>query len=112
RGELAVGGALRGSFRHLRCGLLPSGRAVSRVPVSSPNGLMVGANVAESKRAIAHSVRHSSDRVRIGSKADGRTVAWARCVPYELSREALAVGDRKSTRLNSSHVKISYAVFC
>src|SRR5690606_41936217 len=29
-------------------------------------------------------------------------------------RRALAVGlaDRKSTRLNSSHVKISYAVFC
>src|SRR5690606_41649302 len=25
---------------------------------------------------------------------------------------ALAEGDRKSTRLNSSHVKISYAVFC
>src|SRR5690606_38214605 len=25
---------------------------------------------------------------------------------------ALAAGDRKSTRLNSSHVKISYAVFC
>src|SRR5690606_41729865 len=28
--------------------------------------------------------------------------AWAR----------IAFGDRKSTRLNSSHVKISYAVFC
>src|SRR5439155_19429268 len=26
--------------------------------------------------------------------------------------DALAVGDRKSTRLNSSHVAISYAVFC
>src|SRR5690606_42092227 len=26
--------------------------------------------------------------------------------------EATAIGDRKSTRLNSSHVKISYAVFC
>src|SRR5438874_8303646 len=25
---------------------------------------------------------------------------------------ALLVGDRKSTRLNSSHVEISYAVFC
>src|SRR3989442_15974850 len=25
---------------------------------------------------------------------------------------ALARGDRKSTRLNSSHVRISYAVFC
>src|SRR3989442_9415208 len=27
-------------------------------------------------------------------------------------RVADAVGDRKSTRLNSSHVRISYAVFC
>src|SRR5207302_5250578 len=26
--------------------------------------------------------------------------------------ETIEVGDRKSTRLNSSHVKISYAVFC
>src|SRR3712207_8741531 len=26
--------------------------------------------------------------------------------------EGLAVGDRKSTRLNSSHANISYAVFC
>src|SRR5690554_2926237 len=38
---------------------------------------------------------------------------------YRLSREAEAVtlgqvvqADRKSTRLNSSHVRISYAVFC
>src|SRR5690606_41789338 len=28
------------------------------------------------------------------------------------TRELILVGDRKSTRLNSSHVKISYAVFC
>src|SRR2546427_6220906 len=27
-------------------------------------------------------------------------------------RELLRVGDRKSTRLNSSHSQISYAVFC
>src|SRR5437868_10924377 len=27
-------------------------------------------------------------------------------------RDILAVADRKSTRLNSSHVSISYAVFC
>src|SRR5690606_42150824 len=26
--------------------------------------------------------------------------------------ESVGAGDRKSTRLNSSHVKISYAVFC
>src|SRR5690606_41946817 len=29
-----------------------------------------------------------------------------------LIRSACHYGDRKSTRLNSSHVKISYAVFC
>src|SRR5436309_7958708 len=29
-----------------------------------------------------------------------------RCIPMTIC------GDRKSTRLNSSHVKISYAVFC
>src|SRR5690625_6416548 len=28
------------------------------------------------------------------------------------ARDAFASGDRKSTRLNSSHVAISYAVFC
>src|SRR5690554_7263927 len=28
------------------------------------------------------------------------------------SRQGLGWGDRKSTRLNSSHVRISYAVFC
>src|SRR3989442_10685782 len=28
------------------------------------------------------------------------------------SREPVAITDRKSTRLNSSHVRISYAVFC
>src|SRR5436309_9965587 len=31
--------------------------------------------------------------------------------PYPAARER-EVQDRKSTRLNSSHVKISYAVFC
>src|SRR3989442_8748141 len=30
----------------------------------------------------------------------------------ELEQAAHCAGDRKSTRLNSSHVRISYAVFC
>src|SRR5690606_41893556 len=29
-----------------------------------------------------------------------------------LARRVVQIADRKSTRLNSSHVKISYAVFC
>src|SRR5690625_5827336 len=35
-------------------------------------------------------------------------------VPYVVKADGLAAGkgDRKSTRLNSSHVAISYAVFC
>src|SRR5690606_41391221 len=33
-------------------------------------------------------------------------------LPHPLHRHAPLVQDRKSTRLNSSHVKISYAVFC
>src|SRR5690606_41177410 len=32
--------------------------------------------------------------------------------PGNLLSPARTAGDRKSTRLNSSHVKISYAVFC
>src|SRR5690606_22005181 len=32
--------------------------------------------------------------------------------PYHNVAGFMEIGDRKSTRLNSSHVKISYAVFC
>src|SRR5947209_11894598 len=31
---------------------------------------------------------------------------------YRRTHSATALGDRKSTRLNSSHANISYAVFC
>src|SRR3712207_8829136 len=33
-------------------------------------------------------------------------------VPLWMCANAIAAGDRKSTRLNSSHANISYAVFC
>src|SRR5690606_41641931 len=49
-------------------------------------------------------------------------LAWMRCSPLaeEYQKMVASIGDsvhfmetdRKSTRLNSSHVKISYAVFC
>src|SRR5256885_9744603 len=32
--------------------------------------------------------------------------------PPDVSRSGMALPDRKSTRLNSSHLVISYAVFC
>src|SRR5690606_41512861 len=51
-------------------------------------------------RAIGRRVEHRVDPVE--------HVAWAKS-GGEIA--ALAAADRKSTRLNSSHVKISYAVF-
>src|SRR5690554_98901 len=47
--------------------------------------------------------------------ADIRRVGLGDCFDFALNADALGVGkpqDRKSTRLNSSHVRISYAVFC
>src|SRR2546430_13589825 len=46
-------------------------------------------------------------------RVPGHRVAGAvRRLPQAVSRGARAGGDRKSTRLNSSHSQISYAVFC
>src|SRR5690606_41688065 len=39
-------------------------------------------------------------------------VSWLLYLPKVACLIALGLEDRKSTRLNSSHVKISYAVFC
>src|SRR5690606_11278479 len=55
----------------------------------------------------------------INKKMDYEHVTWCTYTDPELGRSGLSeeearekYGDRKSTRLNSSHVKISYAVFC
>src|SRR3712207_7956313 len=45
-----------------------------------------------------------------GSRGGGRTAAGRRCCCPPGRRSTTA--DRKSTRLNSSHANISYAVFC
>src|SRR5690606_40590731 len=50
---------------------------------------------------------HSASDALAQSVVAGSEMAWSRA--YAAAR---AAGDRKSTRLNSSHVKISYAVFC
>src|SRR5215471_20924194 len=44
--------------------------------------------------------------------APAREAARRACGSAPAPRRAPAAGDRKSTRLNSSHVEISYAVFC
>src|SRR5437868_13197746 len=51
------------------------------------------------------------------SSSSGRSVAncpfcWKNCATPPLAYVNASQIDRKSTRLNSSHVSISYAVFC
>src|SRR3712207_4887251 len=71
-----------------------------------PRGLGVGHAVSDLSsvtRVISSSCSHSSPVKRASSERRKLTIAGPseRCAP-----------DRKSTRLNSSHANISYAVFC
>src|SRR5690349_23393583 len=71
-------------FRSLSVRASNDGSFVSNVKVSAANDI----NAANDSREVAVEIR-------------GATVAASN-----------GPGDRKSTRLNSSHVEISYAVFC
>src|SRR5438045_6459539 len=54
--------------------------------------------------------RHADDVALREANGTQQRVQKIRCGRFELRSHALA--DRKSTRLNSSHLGISYAVFC
>src|SRR5699024_12878647 len=62
--------------------------------------------------------RRSSDLSARSTRAVAVTSSWARTRPWARPTAACSAPawrtwtDRKSTRLNSSHVSISYAVFC
>src|SRR2546430_7622584 len=55
-------------------------------------------------------------RLKSGEYGNERTTEARQCDlwrnPSDPRRETNRAGDRKSTRLNSSHSQISYAVFC
>src|SRR3712207_8908872 len=69
------------------------------------------------ERAAERVTERSSDEQRVGYPGQ-RTVARELVFEAQLHLRAVAGGqraerlDRKSTRLNSSHANISYAVFC
>src|SRR5690348_18121445 len=60
--------------------------------------------------AVARAVGEAQHRARAVGALDGVAGAEGRSLPG--GEELVRVGDRKSTRLNSSHPSISYAVFC
>src|SRR5690606_39337104 len=65
-------------------------------------------------RFVSTHMRKIAFQMRIGRKAEitGLARTGSRRAAHFM-RQAETIGpDRKSTRLNSSHVKISYAVFC
>src|SRR5690606_41544713 len=81
--------------------------------------LQTGRDVADLARAESRDTGHrrpeDADFERVGLLA-GRHQALRLLLPQDPVdhlhvRDDALVGDRKSTRLNSSHVKISYAVF-
>src|SRR3712207_8740359 len=62
-----------------------------------------------------HGSRHAHHGKRDGKGAVhhvGSTLEVRRALRVRTPRELAAGEDRKSTRLNSSHANISYAVFC
>src|SRR5207249_10765841 len=70
-------------------------RCASPFPIDTTIATRIVARCTESFRSESSLYRQANDR----SGSEGKRVGRDR-------------GDRKSTRLNSSHVSISYAVFC
>src|SRR5690606_40271940 len=70
--------------------------------------VLLGAKADASFAMIAHAIGQFDWRRTSTSHERER---WLGLLEGELAAGALGI-DRKSTRLNSSHVKISYAVFC
>src|SRR5437870_11041392 len=81
-----------------------------RQPVSLLSFFFNGAATPEIYTLSLHDAlpisNHSYDRARKSRRLPSRS--WARGKTVD----SAGAGDRKSTRLNSSHVAISYAVFC
>src|SRR5207249_10209028 len=76
------------------------------LPISDPRGLM--ARSVSRRRALSILTRRRS-----GSTPPVTTCSTSRrSISAPESHCGCARADRKSTRLNSSHVSISYAVFC
>src|SRR3712207_8860030 len=67
---------------------------------------LAGAHLAaiEKARVLNAFVRETPERAEAMARASDARIARGEAGPLE--------GDRKSTRLNSSHSNISYAVFC
>src|SRR5690606_40495854 len=93
------------SFPTRRSSDLRSGRDTGREP-SEPPFQRSEREEADMERVIERAVAHQLEELRFRDEVPDD--AGLRLPPGD----RIEIADRKSTRLNSSHVKISYAVFC
>src|SRR5690606_41290855 len=78
----------------------------AQVTVRTPVGRVLDLGTGCGIQAL-HAARHS--RAVVATDISRRALGFA---AFNAALDAPAPADRKSTRLNSSHVKSSYAVFC
>src|SRR2546430_9740396 len=75
--------------------------------------LPAGAGLGDGARQQAHGVIGTrAPMVRALARIGARVVGHERRIALVGTIRQVGRGDRKSTRLNSSHSQISYAVFC
>src|SRR5256886_13385999 len=96
-------------FKNTHIALEPAGPGGKRVSTSAANVYMIwkfSKNQPAAKEFLAHF---------LDAGPDGMVQSRGYNMPYLLGQAKKPmpiIGDRKSTRLNSSHSQISYAVFC
>src|SRR3712207_7213789 len=88
------------SRRHRRLPPFPTRRSSDLRGESKSVPVMLVSNYADAQaKAVAHGALEGFGKGELGDDT-------------MLERVRAVLGDRKSTRLNSSHANISYAVFC
>src|SRR3712207_8695181 len=72
----------------------------------------------DGREALARVVEEAAPDIKtyaystLGMKTSAELLLWRKCTSPIAMQEMTSRLDRKSTRLNSSHANISYAVFC
>src|SRR5690625_6469561 len=101
---------VRGTLERIGCTLEQAGAETLMVtPPSWRPDLTIREDLVEE---IARLVGYEQIPSLLPSAPGGRGLTRAQRARRSASRALVEAGDRKSTRLNSSHVAISYAVFC
>src|SRR3712207_8315865 len=87
---------------------------IRRPPSSTlfPYTTLFRSRLFQHRRGRDRGCRRPTDRRGAGREAGMRAFTYERATTPAEAAAAVARTDRKSTRLNSSHANISYAVFC